>query len=519
MLIRHNEDDLDKVFRQKLYGVEEEAPLHLWEGVRQHTPQRKRVMWRWLLPMLLLGLGASLWASFKYIQSRPSTAQVVVVANIASTQQALVQHAEVLPYVAAMNNTTSDDAGITNGSISSSYASIDKEENKQLADAGNRNQSLNRYDAQQKTRKKASSTTIRTSSDGNTLTSPMLAETHRSVGQSQMEITQLSPAMQSSTVYSATTMTSIVNAEYVIDSLWLKPLAVFPMEQSILSEDTLTKAIEKDVFSSSLPYIDSPALLPNRLSVGVYYSLAQPMRVKRSAVDDASFRELTNRTDMNLAHGVGVQASYRIGGNWELSAGLEYQSFNERHHWSDTTIVYQKIYSLALDSSYEGAELTVTPVMHDSTISKSISIRENEVSNRYSNIQMPLIVRWNYIKGNYSLGLEGGAVLHLQSTYKGGLTHMDWIPVPPFPINTSTAVPVTEYHHQSKSTVPLQQVYKEWNSDLHFGIHQSYRFAHQWSASLALQTRIMISRDEEPRKTHHRIIQPGVRVGLNYFIR
>jgi hypothetical protein len=314
-------------------------------------------------------------------------------------------------------------------------------------------------------------------------------------------------------------MERMMISEYVMDSIEWLAYAMPVREVVDIQKDTLTKTLEREVFAPSLPYIDAPAVRPSRLSVGAYYSLAQPMRVKRSGADDANFRDLTNRTDLSLAHGLGVQASYRVFGNWEVSAGLEYQRFNERHRWFDTTIVYGKIYSLVLDSVYDGAELTVTPVVHDSTVSKSMHIRDNAVDNRYTRFQMPLIVRWNYVKGKYSLGLEGGVVLHLQSTYKGGLTHMDWIPLPPFPVNSSAEVAVTAYQYQSRSTVPLQKVYKDWNTDLHFGIHQSYRFAHQWSASLALQTRIMINNADAERYTKHRMIQPGLRVGINYFIR
>jgi len=59
MLIRHNEDDLDRMFRQKLYNVEEETPLHLWEGIRQqNTRKRKTFVWWWVLPTAILTMSA-----------------------------------------------------------------------------------------------------------------------------------------------------------------------------------------------------------------------------------------------------------------------------------------------------------------------------------------------------------------------------------------------------------------------------------------------------------------------------
>jgi hypothetical protein len=513
MLIRHNEDDLDKVFRQKLYGAEEETPLHLWEGIRQRVPQRKRILWRWLLPVLLLGLGTSLWASYTYIQSLPSTTQVVATASIASPERVLVQHSTVPLYMEQMSDIASDGEDSFIASMSATHDVGGKIENRQRNDIVANPSSNTRGAEVPRHRKPAQAFAGK-----NTISVQEVAANNQ-IGtwekDGRLPAVAITPIDTPKTV----TMGRYMISEYVMDSIEWTAYTMPVQEVVDIQKDTLTKTLEREVFAPSLPYIDAPAVRPSRFSLGAYYSLAQPMRVKRSGADDANFRDLTNRTDLSLAHGLGVQASYRVFGNWEVSAGLEYQRFNERHRWFDTTIVYGKIYSLVLDSVYDGAELTVTPVVHDSTVSKSIHIRDNAVVNRYTRFQMPLIVRWNYVKGKYSLGLEGGVVLHLQSTYKGGLTHMDWIPLPPFPVNSSAEVAVTAYQYQSRSTVPLQKVYKDWNTDLHFGIHQSYRLAHQWSASLVLQTRIMINDADAERYTNHRMIQPGLRVGINYFIR
>lgn len=513
MLIRHNEDDLDKVFRQKLYDVEEESPLHLWEGIRQRVPQRKRIIvWRWLLPLLMFIGGAAVWASYSYVQSLPSTAQAVSTAAIAAPEQGLVQHATLTPYKAQDGHTISHDDSPAFTSAASTKMN-GAEDSSRTADgthlilAGEEN-SLHRKET-------ARQVAYTKSNNRKEITRP---------GSSSQKVVPIrdieehEPLTQIKQQPEETGAMDIGISEFVLDSLWMRYDSLYQIPQ--IEERVFAESLEKEVFANTLPYIASPSSQPARFSVGAYYTLAQPMRVVRNGAADAAYTNLKHRTDMHLAHGVGVQTSYRLFGNWEISGALEYQRFNERHRWSDTTMIYERMYYIGYDTTYSETDIHVIPVLLDSLVSQSMSVKEQEVNNRYTNIQMPLILRWSHYHKNYSIGLEAGAVLHLQSIYKGGFTNVEWIPlILTNPIGTTTPLPVTEYQYQSKTTAPLQQVYKDWRTDLHLGIHQSYRFASHWSASLVLQTRMMLNKDDAPRQAHHRIVQPGVRVGLNYYIR
>jgi hypothetical protein len=59
--IRHDENSIDKLFRQKLQDAEEPTPLYLWEGVRQRSAPKRRFLWWWFAGAIV-ALGLITWA-------------------------------------------------------------------------------------------------------------------------------------------------------------------------------------------------------------------------------------------------------------------------------------------------------------------------------------------------------------------------------------------------------------------------------------------------------------------------
>ncbi len=499
MLIRHNEDDLDKVFRQKLYNVEEEAPLHLWEGIRQNKPKRRAFIWWWMLPVALLLSGVLVYALREDSETQATMAQTLNEKKNQSDER---------------KNSSSPTTGA-------------KEDDNKLTEDKNQTTSAQNNDSKSKAlyNHNTSNNTDQTNTISKSKnTSSSIAQEHLPAAVNKVLVKEntigITPKIglgvaQQKTVIDSDVFPDIfslqINDELRLDSLHAHQNSV---------TEVMKQELEAEVFSDGLPYVESTkAIKPHLWSIGAYYLLSQPMRVQRPNANDDSFKAFTDRTSLGLSHGFGLMTSYSLPWNVQVSAGIEYQRFDERHQWIDSTIVQKKTFVFEYDTLIAMDFTTVTQNIADSVVSEQLVINPRERVNRYSSINIPVLLSWNYRMDKYSIGLELGPVFKINSIYTGTFVFSDWVNLPTETGVWNTAGSISNTSVSRPYDLATVQVYRNWRTDLHIGVHQSYMITPKLSASLALQTRIMMNDARTSGEIAHRFIQPGVRVGLNYFIK
>lgn len=494
MLIRHNEDDLDKVFRQKLYNAEEEAPLHLWEGIRQNNKKKRRIffMW-WMLPVALLLGGAMVYALQRGTTSRPTLAQTIETKNGPTTSLSVNANEEE---TSSINETTAN-----------------KEEKKNVQSIKNTTSNSSRNNQKQLEQKTTNAAHKRNTSSKSEVANHPKQSRVKTISPATFEV-----AMEKSTTSHAQERVDFpdVLSLQTNDALTLDSIS---KDRTIVT-DELKQELETEVFTGGLPYVESiKQNYPQHWSIGAYYLLSQPIRVQRPNTIDDSFKAFADRTKPQLSHGFGLMASYNLAWDVQLSAGIEYQRFNEKHRWADSTLVQNKQYIFEYDTLITMDFTTITQNIEDSIITEQVITTSRERVNRYSSINIPVLLSWNYSINKYSIGLELGPVFRINSVYEGNFVFANWVNEPAetgFTNATGSISSTSKLQSYEMSTVNM---YRNWRTDLHIGLQQSYRFSPRLAASLSLQTRIMMTDSRTSNEIVHRFIQPGVRVGLNYFIK
>lgn len=474
MLIRHNEDDLDKVFRQKLYNAQEEVPLHLWEGIRQkNTRKRRALIWWWVLPVAILTIGA---AAYVLHSDNSETIAIAQLATEKKTSATVVFDNNVNKTNEATNSRQE------NRSVKSQPSSV-IEKNNQPKKSGlkgltNSNNKMVVFE-----KETAQSTNTKFDS-GKSYISPKMDD---AVSQDLI----LVPDLDSSETKKQTSLSI-----------------------------SLKESIEQDVFSGDMPFIEPTASkIPSRWSLDLYYVLSQPMRIKQPNAQSDTYTQFVDRTQLGLSHGTGILLSYSLPWNVQISMGIEYQRFHERHDWIDSTLVQKKTYVFDYDTTSTLTGTTITQYVMDSVETNEWKTQSNSRINRYSSVNIPVLLSWSHSFKKYSLGLEVGPLFRIQSIYNGEFVFADWQSLPPTTDIWTEADEASAVMVSKRYEVPTTQVYRSWRTDLHLGIHQSYSITSRMAASLSLQTRIMMNEPRTASNMAHRIIQPGVRVGLNYLIK
>lgn len=491
MLIRHNEHDMDKVFRQRLHSLEEEAPIHLWEGIRQKTSKKRRGMiWWWFVPTMLLLCGIGTYAFWNYQNSQKAIASVAFL----SPQKTVEEPQQVVSKSLGNEESVINDHVVSKQNVHA----ISTNNNNDIRlgnEPGNREKSNsiinNKYTKKEKRKNPWVETQI-----------PSLQETENT------DDTVASILMSSdwSSLISEESLPVILNTDSI---------------KTTKLNDAIQAEVENQVFDNSLPYVNLPDQnAEQRLWLGAYYLLSQPIRMQTSSTEENTFRQFNNRTDLRLSHAVGLMATYRLPWNLNLSVGAEYQRFDEKHQWTDSVLVRRRYYEFSFDTTSSGNLTTVTPTIVDTSDTDTWRVAEHHRLNRYSTINIPVLFSWNYSRNKYAIGFELGPVFKVNRVFQGEFVFADWKSMPSLDVDSWLDFPQESIVQESYGyPVTTSQAYTNWTMDLHLGIAQSYMFSNKFGASLALQTRIMMNDSRTSNQIVHRIIQPGVRLGVNYYLR
>jgi len=477
MLIRRDEHTIDRGFRQKLYDAEDEVPLHLWEGVRSKRKRRRPIFWWWTAAFVLLGvsIGTSLlWNNKKEENTLVDNQKPV-------TQSVDISSPKNQPKTETFKSNEFDSKDLSQTKNSSKQTITETPAKDETIFSDN----------------KLSSQVKPASKDIETKESRK--KVNHVVHEHAPDVFTHYPIMFLDKDITTTQRTLVVP-----DS----------SENKIELSNDFTSELEKDVMKhDNMPFVTAanskinPTRNNGRWMFGAYYVIANPYRVASKGSDAAAFAELNNRTSLRRSQTMGLAFGYRIYKGLYIGSGIESMEFTEDHTWVDsvqtidytTDVVYQVVYEQ--DQLFPSINLVLDTLEHHNS-----EVHDGQQRNTYKSINLPLYAGYQFpIWKRFSLSAEAGPVFRVERTYQGS-----------FKMQQATAdLPAGS----QSSTLPvyINQYYSNWKMDLYSGMSLGYNLKSGIGLTVGGQCRWMIGEVGSQKAVLHRIIQPGIRFGLNYW--
>jgi hypothetical protein len=519
MLIRRDENSIDKLFRQKLHDAEEEVPLHLWEGIRSQTQKKnRRFFWFGILAALLAGITLTiLWSDHSGVSNTAYTETAITGENqnnsatknnnenTAHKQQS--NPSEITAPVTSAG-TIADDEATTGNQRTRSNLTVDSQ-SVPTDNVSKQKNSLNAVDSEKSRQKKKQRSGI---------ISGFGAESKDKDQDNRSEVLSVSPVVGKN--LQEIEQTHAGNSQPVVPSNADEPIAVPPFSQgtiAVIEEEVLKD--ETTPLALTAPLFQTATQNSGQWSVGFYGLLTAPFHDASAGHDPQQVDALLSRTTTHAGYGVGAMLNYRLMPQFSIGLGVEATSFRETHHWQDTTGYAGNFQTVNYEVTYPDPEgLPVVVMSYDTVYREEIVHSEHHMTNEYISVNIPLLLNWHKPLGKFWLGAEVGPVFRIHTRYNGafvfarsGVSSWD---------ETSFLPPLTNQFNISENSgentyVQLDQYYTRWKTDLHIGLHFGYQFHANWSTALSAFYRQSAVIDKG-NPLAHRMVQPGLKLGLNY---
>lgn len=127
-------------------------------------------------------------------------------------------------------------------------------------------------------------------------------------------------------------------------------------------------------------------------------------------------------------------------------------------------------------------------------------------------MNLPVLLGYSFGKKRWSFGLEAGPVFRFQRRNMGTwvVPHTGFAPPPDATISaTPPGISSNEY-------ISLTEYYQNWKTDLHLGLTARYAITGRFGVSFGAQYRQMLRKVNHDPSYGHRIILPGMNLGVNY---
>ncbi len=507
MLIRRDEHNIDRVFRQKLHDAQESPPTHLWEGIRSNASSRKRFLGWWFalgaLLILSIGFGSYTLLATKDLKAENAT---VSIPNHASEQQLAkdaIASASVIKEDALSENKTNN----SNNNLIEEQVNTPVQQSVTITPAAN---------APIKKTK-------------NNIASPA----------TKKAIQPIAPIERSSTAHTTTVITlpsADVLTEQDTQSTDDLAIATTPANdaQNILYGEELTETSPFTIeptdslvaISNASDSANSPIIyqLPNitkakHFAIGVYGTYLQPQRHFAQEPSSSQTNAYVQPSQMKMHHGyaTGMALTYQFQKHIYGVGAIEYMSFKEEMKYSRAQEYANYSYYNLTDSVQviENGDTTLVgitiPVVYDTNYTYQGHNRKQV--NTYSTLQIPLLLGANQSVNKWTFGIEAGPVLHIAKWYRGDLRTNDLIVASADTSSQSLNVSEQKINGTQIST---SAYYKNWNLDLHTGLRIGYNITDKWQIALGGQYRWMMRRTQDQVLSRHRMALPGVSFGLYY---
>ncbi len=487
MLIRRDEQNIDKAFRQNLHDAEEKAPLHLWDGIRVKTSRQRRPIFWWIVSAAAVFVaGFCTILLFESNQPNQQKGNTAAAYSNESTLQSLAELEREKPPLPNDGNQISAQNEKINGELTSDETT--DHFHHRISNTKYRN-----FDTGKDSRRRP---TDKADFNPEELEAklPNAESTEQIQSVQQKSIDELSEA-----------------------SFAILPPNIDDSNDDIKSMSNSETLIESEILDdASLPiYFDpehKPLNLVGRLNVGAYYSISNPMRVACSGGDAAELKRLTDRTEIGRGSGYGIAAGYSVYKGLYLSLGIETSSFKENHTWYDTTRVQNVSMIQNQVATYPDGDSTPVYVSIVDTVQHlDILVSKTSHVNTYSSVNVPLMIGFHLpVYHRISLYAETGPVFRFERKQIGSFVFTNGFHPP-----SEASLAVADIMQSNVEYVYLNNYYSNWKTDWHVGASASIALVKGWSINAGAQCRWMMNRADEIKSLSHRIVQPGVRLGVS----
>ncbi len=517
MLIRREEHDIDKIFRQKLHDAEEAPSTHLWEGIRQRTGGRKKYFGFWFSFALL---AATVIASAAYFHSTTSKKDAITLAEIKQEMEVEKNASDASKDLTneAKKATAEGEILVDNKMKQAENKDINEakeDDNKNKNEARPQRNKVVMHDnndelAKHKTKNSKTNALVANSSHRNENEMEVNENTlQKRNGDVVQELTELKVGMNQPDAHEITENT-LINE--------------FENEREFENETTGTQmAATPPTATADTTLEKAPLNLSNpksqRWSLGVYTLLFQPYR--NNAKNPTNNAELASTNPkMSLGQSVGLGIRCNLSNHFYVSSGLEFSFFKEETSWNEKGFESQYAQQYYTDSTWQYVKpdslliITSIPIESDTTY-QEYTTAQSQI-NKYQSLNVPLFLGYYWARNKWQFGLEGGVVFKLMHKSSGFFRTDETAFYPPNSASIEDA-PFAPYS-VAGSQVETMEYYKTWNLDYHLGLRTSYNMTPKLAATFGAQFRWMAKPMERNIIEKHHIQMPGIAIGFSYHL-
>lgn len=535
MFIRRDEDDIDRIFRQRLKNAEEAFPGHLWEGIRQRSAPKRRILPFWIFAAVLVtgALGIGL---YQY-NAAPMPVQASNNLPVAS---------EAVPTQTEKVNTENPDPGAASAALSTENTNPRAEVKEKTGAKPAADQTAIKVTPSETKENDvlAGGGAISAMSDKQAADSSEAIATHATADPNVPVMEKSSPFVETTgeesqvinSVLVSNTDTQTATTSVITEAAGQTTRDAAPVEDDQTShpepQEAMVHAEEAksdDETNATLGQEDlklpePPASVSRSpFAIGAYVTLFEGYRQMSNSPQDnhgisdseSAHLAIPDQNARGIAFGLGAQ--YSLSRWFYVGAGLEYSDMKERSKYKDIYTVGTPTYVNQMDTSWFYTETDTALTIGMATVpSDSIwSTKENTamIFNSYQSFNIPITAGFSWRYKNFLAGIETGPVLRIAKKYTGYFRYDDRLIASEA---TITPNPYDVPQIEEGKQIYLKEIYTDWNMDWQAALRLGYSFSPHFSAQGAIQYRLMKKPISYGDIGEHRFIMPGVSFGLYY---
>jgi opacity protein-like surface antigen len=161
--------------------------------------------------------------------------------------------------------------------------------------------------------------------------------------------------------------------------------------------------------------------------VEAFGSADMPFKSLQDTRDKSGFVSHKDSTEhMLLSYSAGIRVSHNLTNNLLIKAGLHYAQINERFDYKNES--EKKIVTvITIKTVIRGPGDTL--LVRDTSQVETVGVRTKRTYNKYRNIDIPLILSWELRRPDYTIGLNGGLLFNVRSTFQGDMLDTSLVPM------------------------------------------------------------------------------------------
>jgi opacity protein-like surface antigen len=129
---------------------------------------------------------------------------------------------------------------------------------------------------------------------------------------------------------------------------------------------------------------------------------------------------------MLVSYSAGLRVSKNLTNNLLLKTGFHYSQINERFDYKNES--EKKIVTvITIRTVIRGPGDTL--LVRDTSQVETVGVRIKRTYNKYRNIDIPLILSWELRKPDFTIGINGGLLFNIRSTFQGDMLDTSLVPM------------------------------------------------------------------------------------------